>query len=202
MSAATLRIERLSGDAVRARLDDVAALRMAVFGEWPYLYDGDPAYERAYLRAYAGSARSVFVLALDGQQVVGAATGIPLLDDQPAFSAPFRAVGMDPAEVFYFGESVLLPGHRGRGVGHRFFDEREAHATGFGDYRWTAFCAVVRDLGDPRRPPEYRPLDAFWRARGYTPQDRMSVELDWKEPWREAPETHQLRVWLREWPRN
>ncbi|HET6604292.1 MAG TPA: GNAT family N-acetyltransferase [Xanthomonadaceae bacterium] len=201
MNPAVVRIDRLSGDAVREHLDEVAALRMAVFREWPYLYDGDRQYEHEYLRAYAGSARSVFVLAVDGQRVVGAATGIPLCDDQPAFSAPFRARGIDPAQVFYFGESVLLPEYRGCGIGHRFFDEREAHASGFGDYRWTAFCAVVRDLGDPRRPPEYRPLDAFWRRRGYAPQEDMTVELDWKEPWHEAPETHTLRVWLRQWPR-
>ena len=42
----------LTGDSVGAVLDDLARLRIAVFRDWPYLYDGDPAYERDYLRAY------------------------------------------------------------------------------------------------------------------------------------------------------
>jgi len=51
-----------------------------------------------------------------------------LVDDGPVFAAPFAAVGIDPAGVFYLSESVLLPAWRGQGVGHAFFDAREAHA--------------------------------------------------------------------------
>ena len=36
----------LTGDAVAGALDDLARLRIAVFRDWPYLYDGDVAYER------------------------------------------------------------------------------------------------------------------------------------------------------------
>jgi hypothetical protein len=36
--------------------------------------------------------------------------------------------GMDVGRVFYFGESMLLPRCRGRGIGHAFFGHREAHA--------------------------------------------------------------------------
>ncbi len=97
-----------------------AQLRIAVFSAWPYLYEGDAAYERAYLAADAASPESVFVLARAGETVIGASTGLPLLDDSGAFHAPFRAAGIDPASVFYFGESVLLPAYRGQGIGHAF----------------------------------------------------------------------------------
>ena len=42
----------LTGAALDAALDDVARLRITVFREWPYLYDGDLEYERDYLNAY------------------------------------------------------------------------------------------------------------------------------------------------------
>ena len=42
----------LTGNAVGEVLDDLARLRIAVFRDWPYLYDGDVAYERDYLTAY------------------------------------------------------------------------------------------------------------------------------------------------------
>ena len=58
----------VSGEALIPHLDDVARLRMRVFRDWPYLYTGDPAYERDYMAAYARSPRSVCVLAFDGDR--------------------------------------------------------------------------------------------------------------------------------------
>lgn len=191
-----LRIEPVVGADVLRHLDAVAALRIAVFRDWPYLYDGDVAYEREYLDAYAASAGSVFVLAFDGDRIVGASTGLPLADDSAEFRAPFDAAGIDAARVFYFGESVLLPAYRGRGVGHAFFDHREAHARVLGRFDLTAFCAVDRDPADPRRPAGHRDNDAFWTKRGYTRQPGMTMRLHWNETGHGAIE-HALTFWTR-----
>ena len=192
-----LRVATCVGEAVAPHLDDLARLRIAVFRDYPYLYEGDIAYERDYLSAYARSTRSVFVLAFDGDTVVGASSGIPLADDGDAFQQPFRVHRMTVDEVFYFGESVLLNAYRGQGLGHRFFDEREAHARRLGGFRCTAFCSVERDADDSRRPPHYRSNDAFWHKRGYQRQDAMFCRLDWKEIGDVAPTSHLLRFWLR-----
>jgi len=119
-----------------------------------------------------------------------------VLDDQSAFQAPFREKGLALEDVFYFGESVLLHAYRGQGLGHRFFDEREAHARALG-FRLAAFCAVERAHDDPRRPADYRPNDAFWRKRGYDMQRDMVCRLSWKEPGNDVPNEHLLRFWLR-----
>lgn len=192
-----LTIKTCAGEAVRPYLDDLARLRMAVFRDYPYLYDGDAGYERRYLEAYARSRRSVFVLALDGSQVVGCSTGIPLVDEVAAIQQPFVARGMLLSEVFYFGESVLLKAYRGQGIGHRFFQQREAHARRLLAYRWTAFCAVERAANDSRRPADYQPNDAFWTKRGYQRQDDMFCTLDWTEIDALEPSAHRLRFWLR-----
>ena len=102
--------------------DDVARLRAEVFRAFPYLYEGDAEYEKHYLATYARSAGSVLVLVLAGDAVVGASTGLPLGEAEPAFQAPFLDRGIPVEEVFYCGESVLLPAFRGQGLGHRFFD--------------------------------------------------------------------------------
>jgi len=196
MTASPLDVRPVSGADLQARLDDVARLRVAVFRDWPYLYAGDMDYERDYLAAYAASADSVFVLAFDGDDVVGASTGIPLADDDAAFQAPFRAHGLDVDEVFYFGESVLLPAYRGRGVGHAFFDAREAHARALGRFRTTAFCAVDRDQDDPRRPAGHRDNDGFWSRRGYVRRPELRMRLAWEELDRGERE-HTLTFWTR-----
>lgn len=187
-------VTALRGPEIAPFLDDVARLRIAVFRDWPYLYEGDLAYERDYLAAYARSPDSVFVLARDGGAVVGASTGLPLLDDAPAFRQPFLDAGLDPAQVFYFGESVLLPAYRGRGLGHAFFDAREAHARRLGCFAATAFCAVDRAGDDPRRPPGHRGNEAFWHKRGYQRQPGLTMCLRWEEIGRGGTE-HALTFW-------
>ena len=77
----------LTGDALADALPDVARLRIDVFRDWPYLYDGDADYERDYLRAYQ-SPGAVVVAAMDGDRIVGAATGAP-----PAFASLRRVIG-------------------------------------------------------------------------------------------------------------
>ena len=185
------------GPEITPWLEDAARLRISVFRAWPYLYEGSFEYERDYLAAYAQSKDSLFVLALDGGKVIGASTGLPLADDTPAFGKPFVEQGVPVESVFYFGESVLLPQYRGRGIGHAFFDHREAYARALGRFRWTAFCAVDRETGDLRRPEDYRPNDAFWQKRGYRRRPDMTMYLPWEEIGR-GEVVHPLTFWLRE----
>lgn len=192
-----IQIRRCTGaEEIRRHSDAVAALRIEVFRDWPYLYDGDIAYEREYLDAYAASDDGVFVLAFDGDTVIGASTGLPLASDSAEFRAPFEARGADVGKVFYLGESVLLPFYRGYGIGHAFFDHREAHARSLGRFDTTAFCAVDRDAGDPRRPAEHRGNEAFWGKRGYVRQPGMTMRLRWNETGSGEIE-HALTFWTR-----
>ena len=83
-------IRPVTGFAVEPWLDELAELRIEVFRDFPYLYEGNREYERRYLDRYAQSDRSVFVLALEFNRLVGAATALPLLEADEEFQAPFR----------------------------------------------------------------------------------------------------------------
>jgi GNAT superfamily N-acetyltransferase len=192
-------LRNLAPSEIPARLDELAALRVAVFAEYPYRYEGSADYERAYLAGYARSQGAIVVIAAHDGEVVGASTGLPLVDADPAFRAAFDHAGVHDADVFYFGESVLLPDYRGQGIGRRFFDERERHAARLGFAR-TAFCAVDRPADDPNRPPDYRPLDGFWQRRGYRRRSDLVAEFDWREIGEAQERTHRLTFWLRETP--
>lgn len=194
---ADVRVLTFRGAEMTEWLDAVARLRVEVFRNFPYLYEGDAAYEKHYLSMYTRSADSLLVLVHADGQVVGASTGLPLGDAESAIQAPFTERGIPVENAFYCGESVLLPTFRGLGLGHRFFDEREAHARSLGDIRWTAFASVDRADDDPRRPVDYRSNDSFWARRGYVRQSDMKVRL----PWKQVGETHEteqaLTMWLR-----
>lgn len=181
MSAATIDVQRVSGAELRPYLNEVAKLRIAVFREWPYLYDGDMDYEREYLAAFGQSADSVFVLAHEDGRLIGASTGLPLADDLGVFQVPFVDHGEDIARIFYFGESVLLPAYRRRGLGHAFFDHREAHARSLGRFDTAVFAAVDRDPTDLRCPTGHRGNESFWTKRGYVRRPGMTLYLPWKE---------------------
>ena len=175
-----IEIRRLTGAAILPHLPDVARLRIRVFREFPYLYDGTEESERTYLESYASAPRSVCVLALDDGQVVGVSTGLPLEESDEAFRRPFADTGIDERAVFYFGESVLDQAYRGQGIGHRFFDEREAHAAELG-FRTTAFCAVERPDDHPLKPAGYHSNDTFWAKRGYVIRPDLRARLFWKQ---------------------
>jgi GNAT superfamily N-acetyltransferase len=177
----TLDIASLTGEAIAAVLPDLARLRMTVFRDWPYLYDGSLEYEEKYLATFAAAPGAVCVVARDGAQIVGASTGLPMRHADEEFKGPFAAAFYDISEVFYCGESVLLPGYRGGGVGHAFFDHREAQARRLGGFKYSTFCRVVRPDDHPAKPKDYRPLDAFWAKRGYRPVAGLIARYDWKD---------------------
>jgi GNAT superfamily N-acetyltransferase len=172
-----ITVERVTGAALTRAIPDLARLRIQVFREWPYLYDGDADYERRYLAGYAEAPGSVIVVAQDGARVIGASTGLPLAAEPENVTLPFRERGLDVGRYFYFGESVLEKAYRGRGIGVRFFIEREAHAEALGRYDTTCFCAVER----PARPKDAMPLDAFWRRRGYEKDPTLVAHFSWKD---------------------
>lgn len=192
-----LRIETLTGAALVAALDDVARLRIEVFRDWPYLYDGDLAYEKRYMATYRDSPSAIVVGAFDGDHLVGASTGTPLADHADDFARPFAGTGIDLNEVFYCAESVLLPEFRGQGAGHGFFDHREAHARRLG-FKKSAFCGVQRPEDHPLRPGSYAPLDPFWRKRGYERLDGVVAEFSWKDLGESHESKKPLQFWIRD----
>jgi GNAT superfamily N-acetyltransferase len=191
-----IAVRPLTGAGLQAALGDLARLRIEIFAAFPYLYDGSIDYERAYLAEFTAAPDAVLVAAFDGERIVGAATAAPLLQQDDYIRAPFLRQGIDPAKVFYFGESVLLPEYRGQGIGHAFFDQREAAARTWGADH-ASFCAVVRQVDHPARPADYVPLDAFWTRRGYAPMPGLAGEFSWAE-YGEAEESPKpMQYWMR-----
>lgn len=168
------------GNAIASVFDDLAKLRITVFRDFPYLYEGSLDYEKEYLKIYSKSERAFLFAVYDGEKMVGATTCIPLSDETNEVQAAFKNAGSDIGKIFYFGESILLTQYRGLGLGHRFFDEREKHAAGFGTFKTTCFCSVER-INHPAQPADYRPNDAFWIKRGYHKVPELTTTMEWPD---------------------
>lgn len=90
MTEDDIEVRSLTGPALEAALDDVARLRIAVFRDWPYLYDGTLDYERAYLATYRDNPGALLVGAFHQGQLIGASTSTLMEDHAEAFRPPSR----------------------------------------------------------------------------------------------------------------
>ena len=186
------------GQEIENVFEDFARLRITVFRDFPYLYEGSVAYEKEYLATYTQSERSFLFAVYNGSEMVGATTCLPLKDEAPEVRLPFKKAGLNLNSFFYFGESILLPDFRGRGIGHRFFDEREAHARSFGTYKKACFLSVERGEQHPEKPAGYRPNDGFWQKRGYQKQSSIRAVMEWPDKGEAHSTPKSLVCWMRD----
>lgn len=189
-------VEKKIGSDIQSILDDLANLRIKVFKEFPYLYDGTKEYEKKYLQTYLSS-KNAFVVVIRFQgKIIGASTGIPLEEETEDVQNAFMKIDLNPKDFFYFGESVLLKEFRGQGIGHIFFEERENFAKELG-YKKSCFCAVIRPIDHPLKPQDYKPLDEFWIKKGYKKEPNLVAEFSWKDIDKKEEDKKQLVFWLK-----
>jgi GNAT superfamily N-acetyltransferase len=197
MDPEEIRIEVKRGAELQSVIPAVARLRIEVFRDWPYLYEGNPTYEQRYLATYTESPRAAVVVARANEAIVGASTGVPLVDETDNVKAPFVARGWDPARFFHYGDFVLQREFRGRGIGVALFSAVEAHAKAVSDCDFAIIVTVVRSPGHPAHPPDYVPLDGFWTRRGFTRRPDLVCKMAWKEVGADCESEHELVVWTK-----
>ncbi len=192
-----LSLEALTGLSLPSVIADLAQLRITVFREFPYLYEGSLEYEMKYLQTHLECQESLIVVARDGTRIVGASSALPLNAETSDVQQPFLERDFDPKTVFYLAESVLLPAYRGQGLGKQFFEARESHAKNLGGFTWAAFCAVQRPPDHPSRPANHRDLDAFWGARGYAKRQDLKTFFSWQEIGEVTQTPKPMTFWLK-----
>ncbi len=195
-----LEILKVRGKELEPYVDKLAELRIKVFYEFPYLYDGDLGYEREYLDTYLSSPDSVALLVFKDTKLIGASTGLPLVDETSDFQKPFVEQNYDLNSIFYFGESIVLKEARGNKLGHLFFEEREKHAKEvMSSLKITCFCAVERDEDHPLKPEDYKPLHKFWNRMGYRKEEALQSWVAWKDRDKDSEDKKPLSFWIKNW---
>ncbi len=168
------------GEQIMEVAEQFATLRIEVFKEFPYLYEGNFEYELSYIKTYSSSPNAMLFALYNESEMIGATTCIPLEEETLEVKTPFIERNLDTDAFIYFGESLLLPSYRGLGFGKLFFKKREEHAKTIGK-SMACFCSVNRVNEHPLRPLDYSDNAIFWQKQGYTEQTGMHCEMIWKD---------------------
>lgn len=187
----------LRGEQIKPFVKDIAKLRIEVFAEWPYIYDGSVAYEEKYLQTYVKTKNSFIILAKSDGVVVGASTAIWLQDADEDFQKPFIKQKIDVKTVCYFGESVVKKENRGSGFGSAFMAARENFARGISGVQLAAFCAVIRPDQHPRKAKDYHSPETLWQRKGFSKVPGMIAAFTWKDLGENVETEKQLQFWVK-----
>lgn len=187
----------LTGAAIADVLDDLATLRLDIFPEYPYLYQGRREDELTYLATYAEAPDACVILAYDGNCVVGAATGMPLIHEDARMLDAFAGAAFPLNEVYYVGELLFRPAYRNCGLGRKLLGRFESHIRSLGRCR-TLTCATVERPDDhPLRPREYIPITRFLARTGFTRLPGVTTHFMWRET-DGIVRDHPMQFWSKE----
>jgi GNAT superfamily N-acetyltransferase len=193
----SIKILQLQGEKIIPYLDDLAKLRIAVFKEYPYLYEGDSAAEANFIKKYINCAHAILFVVLHDNKVVGVATGLPLEFEFDAIKQPFIDNNLIIKNIYYLGDQILLPEYRGQGIGKKFFTGMEAGIKNFNQYSCIAFCAIERDISHPKKPKNYQSLDEYYKKHGYKKHPELVAKIPWAEIGSAEKINHTLVFWLK-----
>lgn len=193
-----IKIISYTGQNLGDLIPQIAALRIEVFAEYPFLYAGDINYEMQYLKKFLTMENAIVVVALDQDVPIGISTGYPFVYENQNLQQAFLSSERNPKDHFCFGESVLRKSYRGLGIGKRFFDEREAHVQKLGHYHSICFYTSARPLDDPKCPADYRPLGPFWNSRGYVEHPELTASVSYQEIGEQEETPKRMIFWIKE----
>lgn len=194
-----IRLEVLKGPAINNYTQEFANLCHIVYGEYPYLYDGHDAGYEAYISSYADSSNSIVCLAFDGDDVVGAASGMPLIESRDYYQAPFLAQGIDITPMFYLSELILLKDYRGKGIGENLYTQIETLVRENGCFSKMTCCNIQVAKDDPNMPKNYKYIDyPLWVKLGFYKHPEISYDSYWTNIGDENESAHRLVFWIKE----
>lgn len=185
-----IKIEMIKGPWTEAQKEAVIAMRMAIFKEWPYLYIGDRKTEVEYITPYVKSSSSLLFFAKNEGKIIGIVTGIPLLEMDDSFTAPFTQASLPLQPIFYLGEILLLKEFRGQGIGYQMYKRFEDELKKWPRFTQIAILRMKYDCHDVRKPKEYRSLDEFWARLGYAEDPNLFLNIDYQEIGQKAKTNH------------
>lgn len=197
----TFRFLKLHGSEACRYFAPLVELKLATFAKFPYLYKGDIDSERAWLETYLRSDSSIILIVEHDGKIIGASTGIGGQDEDENYRKPFLDRGIDPATIFFYGESMVLPKYRGIGLGKVFYEQREKYARSLPGIKASAMCILQRGSEHPLAPATFdRSRDNYeriWEGRDFAALPNVTAAAEWQDLDTGVPTEKTFQVWLK-----
>ncbi len=194
-------IKLFKGKDIEPFLDEIGSLRVKVFREFPYLYDGDLETERKYIAEYAKSDKSVLIAAFVDKQIIGFVTGTALdsgLEIIRTAYELFNSRSLIANNYYYIGEIIILEEYRSFSLSLELIKQIGTFAKNSG-YTSLCFLTVIREAGHPLKPAHYRSTAKLWEFYKAKKMN-MSVDYEWKTLINSSEsmmQTNKLEFWER-----
>lgn len=172
------QIKILVGNQIEEIIPFWAHLRLVYFREYPYLYDGTLDAELAYCKEVMSYKDAAIAVAYCDEQPIGLLSGSSLVNFEDHFgnAEGFKTAHLDATTFYYFGEGIVLPDHRNKGLGTQLSKQLESWVITQG---YTNGCFVSESHEThPLKPHNYKEHDSLWHALGYEKTD-ISVTFSW-----------------------
>lgn len=187
----------MTGTAIADVLDDLATLRLDIFPEYPYLYQGRREDEITYLGTYAEAPDACVILAYDGNTIVGVATGMPLVHEDTQMLYAFTETTFPLNEVYYVGELLFRPAYRNGGLGQKLLARLESHIRSLDRYSKLTCATVERPNDHPLRPRDHIPITRFLARNGFGRLPGVTTSFMWREI-DGVKRDHPMQFWIKD----
>ena len=162
------------------------------------MLDDTQSNEEEYLKSLCQCEESLFILAKDGEKLVGCGHALPLEYAPEVCQKPFRDYDYDIGSIFYLGEALMLKPYRWQGFETQMFEEEEAFARGLRRFEIMALCGIEREKSHPLRPEFYRPQEQLWERHGFLRQRDLSMNHVWQDIDEDSPSDKFMTCWTKE----
>jgi GNAT superfamily N-acetyltransferase len=189
--------ELVTGAAISGALNSLATLRLEIFREYPYLYDGRLEDELEYLKSYAEAPDACVILAHDEGTVAGAATGMPFIHEGAQMLDAIAGSQYSVENLYYVGELLFYPAYRNKGLGLQLLGHMEQHIRSLGRYRQLVCATVDRTEAHPLKPDGYLPIKRFLARTGFDLMPGVTTSFSWIET-DGVRRDHPMQFWVKE----
>lgn len=179
-------------------IDAIAHLRITIFKEFPYLYEGDLKYEQDYLKKFIDTPDSLICIAFEDEKPIGALTALPLKNEEPSIRQAFEKQGLSIEKTYYFSEILILPEYRLLGLGYMMYRLSENLVLQKNKYKQLSFAAIEREENHPKKPENYASPYSFFKRIGYTQNRELVCHIAWKEIGETEATPKALIFWTKE----
>jgi len=177
----TITIEILIGKNASEYIEYVSHLRINIFKEYPYLYQGDLEYEKKYVADYTLHNQAMIAIAKIDGLIAGISTGIPVISDSKIaqdVKEIFTKQKTEAEKYYYYGEIMILPEFRGKGLATKLYSAQDKIIKEWG-FEHACILTVIRENDHPLKPKCYNSPNSLWKHLGFF-QTGYKTNLHWQ----------------------